>query len=510
MQTLTFLVTLDADTVISETSATEGAHSSLDYLPGACLLGACAATLYNSLTAEESFLVFHSGMVRFGNAYPLTVDGVPAIPVPAAWHHFKGESPSKNGKLSPCIINQINYEMTPEDEAKQPKQMRDGYFTLCGLSPQVATGYRLKTAVDRKSKRAAESQLFGYEHLAAGSRWWFELICDGVRPELVQKITSALVGAVRIGRSRSAEFGRATIVFSEKSYGIPSESVQPDSVSLYCFSDLALRDVGSGAPTLIPAGLHFGMNEVTLDTRKSFIRTRTYAPFNGTRRVHDLERQVIAKGSVITFKKENKKSFNEAELAALHNFLETGTGMYLQDGLGKVLLNPIFLNGATFETGQTVRLANELPQSQGSTYSSELTAWLDGKSSALSGDKDISAQVEKWAGILKNAFRELEKEKIPYPGNSQWGTVRAVSGTKEQILNLLFSETKGVEGFCVHGVSKAQWSTEFKYDNRWISFASFLKDVVLAKYTDDVAAQKALQLLGNRMPHILNQMKGGK
>ena len=81
---MTFIVTLESDAVISETSATAGVHSTLDYLPGAALLGACAASLYDSLAPEESFLVFHSGRVRFGNAYPLAENGAPAIPVPAA------------------------------------------------------------------------------------------------------------------------------------------------------------------------------------------------------------------------------------------------------------------------------------------------------------------------------------------------------------------------------------------------------------------------------------------
>lgn len=508
---MTFLATLDSDTVISESASTAGVHSSLDYLPGACLLGACAATLYNDLSPEESFLVFHSGMVRFGNAYPLTETGVPAIPIPAAWHCFKGESPSSNGRLSTGIINQINYCMTKEDQEKQPKQLRDGYFTLCGLSPAIVKGYRLKTAVDRKSKRAAESQLFGYEHLSAGSRWWFELACDdAVQPLLIQKIRAALLGGIRLGRSRTAEFGRTTIAAAENTFTIGTTPVTSERITLYCLSDLALRDDNSGAPTLIPDGSHFGLSSVVLDTQKSFIRTRSYAPFNGTRRANDLERQVIAKGSVITFTKTDGQSFSAAETAALNERLSLGAGLYRQDGLGRLLLNPVFLNGDTFAAGDTLRLAPALCKSHSATFTSELTHWLAGKLSTAHGDKDIVAQVEKWAAVLKHAIIALEKEGLPYPGNSQWGTIRSISGTKEQIGKLLFSEVKGAEGFCVHGVSKAQWSEEFRYDGDWISFAGFLKNIVLARYTDDASALKALQLLGNRMPRILNQMKGGK
>jgi len=43
------------------------AHRSLDYLPGANLLGATAEKLYSS-DLVSSFQIFHSGKVRFGNA----------------------------------------------------------------------------------------------------------------------------------------------------------------------------------------------------------------------------------------------------------------------------------------------------------------------------------------------------------------------------------------------------------------------------------------------------------
>jgi len=508
---MTFLATLDSDTVISESSSTAGVHSSLDYLPGACLLGACAAAIYKDLSPAESFLVFHSGKVRFGNAYPLTESGVPAIPVPAAWHCFKGDSPSKDVMLTTCIINQINYTMTREDEEKQPKQMRDGYFSLCGLAPRIDTGYRLKTAIDRNSKKAAESQLFGYEHLAAGSRWWFELSCDAdVDPQLVQKIRTALLGSIRLGRSRTAEFGRATVVAAEGAFGLSSNFGNSNRITLYCLSDLALRDGGSGAPTLIADGSHFGLIGAILDKKQSFIRTRNYAPFNGTRRANDLERQVISKGSVITFVKTDKQPFAGTEIAALQERLSFGTGLYLQDGLGRLLLNPSFLDGDRFVAGDTLRLASPVIKSQNVEYASELTEWLAGKSTVATGDKEIVAQVEEWAVILKNAIHILENDNLPYPGNSQWGTVRSVSGSKTQIEKLLLCETKGEEGFCLHGVSKERWETEFKYGNDWISFAGFLKKVVIAKYEDDASVRKALQLLGNRMPRILNQMKGGE
>ena len=49
MRRLRFNALLKSDTVISERSATAGGHACLDYLPGACFLGACASALYREL-----------------------------------------------------------------------------------------------------------------------------------------------------------------------------------------------------------------------------------------------------------------------------------------------------------------------------------------------------------------------------------------------------------------------------------------------------------------------------
>lgn len=499
------MVTLDADTVMSETAATSGAHSCLDYLPGASLLGVCAASLYKDLVPEESFIAFHSGKVRFGNAYPLADNGTPAIPVPAAWHCFKGERPSNHGMLASGIINQISYKMTEEDEKRQPKQIREGYFTLCGYTPEIRTGYRLKTAVDRKSKRAAESQLFGYEYLTAGSRWWFELCCDDdLDKGLVNKIKTALTGNIRLGRSRTAEFGQATVTAIEAGFRVSSKAESSDILTLYCLSDLALRELCSGSPTMIPDGQQFGLEGTVLDSSKSFIRTRSYAPFNGTRLANDLERQVIAKGSVISFRKTDGQTFTETELSLLGSRIAAGTGCYLQDGLGRILLNPSFLAADCFVPADSTPLTPAVTLKKDNSYTSELTEWLCGRSVAISGDKEIVEQVEKWAVILKKGMRTAEK----YPGNSQWGIIRSVSGTRAEIEQLLFSQQEGKKGFCHHGVSKEYWQAEFRYGDTWISFADFLKEVVLASYTDDASACRALQLLGSRMPRILNQTKG--
>jgi len=55
---------------------------------------------------------------------------------------------------------------------------------------------------------ADEAQLFGYQSLSAGSHWYFGISFDDDLPQqIIEDVTYALTGTVRVGRSRSAEYG---------------------------------------------------------------------------------------------------------------------------------------------------------------------------------------------------------------------------------------------------------------------------------------------------------------
>ena len=60
--------TLLSDVVVNSSMATEGNMSTLDYIPGSNFLGIVAGKLYAKLKPEESFDIFHSGLVSFGDA----------------------------------------------------------------------------------------------------------------------------------------------------------------------------------------------------------------------------------------------------------------------------------------------------------------------------------------------------------------------------------------------------------------------------------------------------------
>ncbi len=297
MITRYFTARLLNDAVISERSATTGGHRTLDYIPGATLLGAVAAR-YADFAGDDAYTVFHSGKVRFGNAYPLSPAGEPALPVPLAWHTEKGEELHGSVKQVKNLLHATRADFETWDKSGcQQKQLRSGYFTPSGAKIDPVKSYRLKTALNRdKQGMAEEAQLFGYQSLAADSLWHFSIAFDDLlTEELREKVVASLGVAVRVGRSRSAEYGLLS-VHPVDSLETPVTLVAGDNLIIYCVSDLALTDPATGASTLIPSGAHFGFPDASFVATQSYLRVRKYAPFNRTRKRFDLERQVIAKG----------------------------------------------------------------------------------------------------------------------------------------------------------------------------------------------------------------------
>lgn len=514
MKTITFSARLLADAVISERSATTGGHRSLDYIPGATLLGAAASTLYAKL-GDDAFTVFHSGKVRFGNAYPLTENGEPTLPIPLAWHAEKGAE--LNGRVTTVktLLHATDDDFAAWDQQGiQQKQLRSGYFTRSGEKIDPDRNYRLKTAINREKHGMAEdAQLFGYQSLAAGSCWYFSLSCDADVPQtIIDQVTGALTGRIRVGRSRSAEYG----LLATQIVDTPLETETTGaggSLILYCAADLALADRATGCPVLTPNGSDFGLAKATLNLRKSYLRHRSYAPFNGKRLRFDQERQIIAKGSVLIFEQDG--GFGAAELDALRRRLEPGIGLYRQDGLGQVIVNPLFLHHADFSPSSGPKLPVIAAPALGSVP--QLAEWLTGK--ARERDEEIAAiaLVDGWINDLVHSS---------CPKNSQWGQLRNIALQSRNMADLLARVTT----LCTEGVSQKQWTNKLRVQGKQQEYRDFLVENVLdakrVKIEDPRSkkdryechpngnltievVRKRLYLLGNRLPRKNNQRNGG-
>jgi len=523
MRILYFKVILESDVVFSEFSATTGGHTCLGYLPGNAFLGVCASRLYDSL-GEYSFAAFHSGRVRFGNAYPIDADGNPTYPIPLAWYRTKGESISSCGKLIPENIR--NLISSTDAMSSRLEQIREGFFSESGnavFSERFST-YRMKTAIDREmGGRAEEAQLFGYESLTAGTEWLYSIeFDDDVPTEIEDSIRNELTDLkTRIGKSRTAEYGCIQITSQEP--GISDRLENPvlfgNQLVFYCQSDLALRNLESGVPTFEPDATHFAIENYKAQFKpaKSFIRTRAYSPFNGKRRANDLERHVIQMGSVIVF--ETERALSENDLLDIQNKVGSGVGMYRYDGLGCILVNPWLLCSERFLPLTSTAIQQKV-QPNSSEYKSELTNWLTEKYTFSEVDRVVIETVDKWVSTL---VQEIGKLGNKAPGKSQWSQLVSISlnvENEEDIQTRLFGE----DGLCSSGVSSAQWNTEFWLNDERNSFEQFLRGVVdgdlmailgkceeLRDFELDSpeirvnAIRRALSLIGIRLPQRLTQ-----
>jgi hypothetical protein len=435
MQTLAIELTLLGDVVQTADSATVGPHRNLGYLKGSNLLGAAAAALYDDL-GPAAYTVFHSGRVRFLDAVPLTADGVAAIPVPLGWFRPKGVPYVERGRLRAESIHCLPH-VTPTEMAEAGLEViRGGHFTPSGAWLDVPRRYRLKTAVDVRSGGGPErGGLFGYEALAAGSRWLAGLeLDDDVEASLAERLAAVFDReTVWLGRSRAAEYGRVEarvrtqLAASERSPGdAPWPARQPSRVTLVLTSDAALLDPETGEPTLSARAAHFGLPRAfRLDPLASQVVNRRYSPFNGHRGFRDTVHVVLGRGSVLTFTAAGGTA--EVEIETLRASLRSGIGLFRQEGLGQVEVEPWYLAARhpRFKEAKKEEVRTTGPAAA-APLETPLALWMTRQSEDRRASEEAFTAATGSAKRLADSVLGLRRDKQPAPGRSQWNRLASV------------------------------------------------------------------------------------
>ena len=471
MKTKQYLLTLRQPVIISEKSASVGAHQSLDYIKGSTLLGLLASRLYKNLSVDEAFLVFHSGKIRFNDALPMLQGNAQiAYPVPMCLHSFKAEKYADGHALFADKIFDISKVMTDAslEEAikeKQPVQLRNFYITMDGMRISPNKEQTLKTAIDPKQNRAQDAQLFGYEALSAGQVFGFSIdIDDDVSDELVDKL-SAIAGKAHLGRSRSAQFGAVDIeqqdLVQTNQVEIPAQPL----LTLWLTSDMQLQN--NGQPTLIPEPQVLGLPEGTKwITESSFLRTRRYSMYNAYRRYYDKERQVISRGSVLRY----QLPLDFSNYDALYQNLSKGIGIQTECGLGQVWINPDILS-STHPSWQNQDNAVDTARStsaaepKGSTLVSTLfrkqqVAEVGTKPRQIAADifEKLCTKITQ-ARRFQGLVRGMPLEPTP-PSRTQFGRLKELANHHRSDVNQLW------QNLVVNKNAMLKISTEQNRDNR--------------------------------------------
>ncbi|MBI4664153.1 MAG: hypothetical protein HY735_35605 [Verrucomicrobia bacterium] len=413
--------TLLSPVVVTARMGTTGQHETLDYLPGSVFLGAAARALRPGWDDARFCRVFLGGAVRFGDGLPLgcavgapTGSGEIGWPVPGCWF-----TPKLKGELKEVVCCLDGHPV-----GDQPQQVRVGCATAGHGRFRIRPDYLLKTAVDRDQfGRTEEEKLYGYESLPAGSVFRCRASWEqGADADAEAVLRALLHGPVRLGRSRSAQYGRVQIGLCAPPPPLPPASMTGERMAIYLASDLALEQ--KGMPVLSPRLEDFGLERVAgarFLPEASQIRTRRYAPWNDFWHTRDTERFVLGRGSVLVFHAPGVDS------AALQQQLNGGVGRLRHEGLGCVQVHPgwvvqppsklVEFSPASHQPGTTnANLNNTEQRVLDMTVRHERSARLETLALALG---------RQWAGAWIRLHQELDRD--VRLGASQWSLVCATA-----------------------------------------------------------------------------------
>lgn len=464
-----------------------GGHQVLAYVPGSQILGAAAQRLYTLLSGDDAWRVFHSGEVRFGNGLPLDAAGRHCVPIPmsfhvakglAAWRVYRGDSHGTSHFLTTEVVN-LARALRP---AGQFERIEPCFVSSKGERHKLEGRTSLRTALDERG-RAREGLL--YELSALTGRELLVARIDADDERLLDCVREALVDReLRLGRSRSAELGRVRVTEVPAPLPFPVASgAEQRIVRFLCCSDLLLRDGVTGQPTYSPSPLDFGLPETwKVDLERSFLATRTYSPFNSHRMDHDLERQVIVAGSVITF-----SGPSPVHVDSIRAVVSRGVGECLSEGLGDLLVEPLLLSmerpGA--EVSPEPETMIELAPTPRPDH--PLVAWLEQREEEARATEDAWELAHSWQHRL-----------APWPrlrGN-QWGNIRLLARRHRAAAEL--SELANAVRAYVEAGTRAldgAWGTE----RNGRSLGMSLVDAVQSCERPASVASRALELLGSSM-----------
>lgn len=462
MKTLQYQVELLSDVILNQKAATEGPNNTLDFIPGGCFLGIVAKTVY-SQDSKDAWAILHSGQVRFGDAHPAHGD-VRTLRVPTMLMHPKLDD---NRYFVSATIPE--YEQTKENMRKlQLKQSRSGFYDFSeqlAIKVESDTNFAIKSAHDKSSRTSKNSAMYGYESLCKGAVFYFFVEIDDDRFE--KTINDALCGIRHIGRSRSAQYGLVEI----KPYNYKScdntIDVKTNCVYVYAEGRLIFLDENT-LPTFTPTAKDLGFEYGEVNWLKSQVRTFQYAPWNAKRQCFDADRCGIEKGSV--FVVDNVSTMPQRHYV----------GVYQNEGFGKVIYNPAFLN-ADANGNADYQLAKDEKQSKNpqnnnpkiSEYKSDLINYLVKVKENREVEFDIYKAVNKWGDENAKYFRSKEFA-------SQWGTIRSLASLRSvNIQDKLFNDKTG---YLMHGIAQEKWAE----GGRIYKLKSFIESLPVGMDDEDV------------------------
>lgn len=436
-----FVCELMTDVILNVKSASEGNNQTLDFIPGNVFLGIVAKELYSTQSSEENAVMFHSGKVRFGDAHP-ACGNARTWRIPSEF--FMDKEKKEDGPLYIHLYLSSQDHKNLREENIQLKQYRSGFYWAEDnvlIKNKTQKSFAIKSANDTKNRTSLKDAMYGYESLQKGARFYFSV--EAKEKDIEDKISKVLIGEHFIGRSKTAQYGMVQI--SEFSYNeVESSSINDGLTTVYADGRLIFLNTPLWSSSFNPQVLGIKGGKIRWDLTQ--IRTFQYAPWNSTRQAFDPDRYGIEKGSVFVVE-------GAEGLLSESSFI----GNYQNEGFGKVIYNPSFLE--CDEKG-----CPKLHFTKESDKKSEpRTLIADNYSGLLSylvqenNNKVINGELYE----LVNDFVEIQDKKELFKGNrfaSQWGHIRNLAmqfHDDKQLYDALFADSTG---YLTHGTAEEKWS----------------------------------------------------
>ena len=407
--------TLKSDVVFNTSLATEGNMESLDYIPGSSFWGLVAHQIYAN-HKEKASEILHSGYVCFGDGL-IFHDSKPFFAIPNCFLQDKLKSDFVN---DPVYLDfNVNHKEGLKDEQgqrRQLKQMRSGYISADGhFISDIPKSFALKSAYNREERRTKEGQIFGLESIAAGTQFLFSIFYHN--EDNIELVENCLLGTRRMGKSKFSQYGEVKIEAYD-AYDFEMVKVNFEGFNIvYAASNLCFLDPQTGQQTFMPTADQLGIPGGKIIWEKSQIRIYSYSPWNSTRNASNMQRHCIKMGSIYC-----------VEGGEVTNSTTVPKGEFINEGLGRILYNPVFLAykpESKEESALTFRKIEKEFLIQSDNYSSKseintpLLAFLNLKKKKTENEFAIAKLVNDQLQSCRN------NGLITKVTSSQWGNIRA-------------------------------------------------------------------------------------
>jgi len=230
MKSLKYSIKLTAPTIISGIAGDSVTNSCLSYIPGTTILGMLATRYIKKYETDSEFeRLFLRGALQFRNLY-IQKEGKRYLPCP------KNILQNKKDKNIFHILSQEN----DEDIDLLDYNEVNGYSYIIGESidlhnPEFSINFHHQR--NYKTGIPEENVIFNYEALDPNQIFNGEIIGEEEDLQLISALLEEK--EVRIGKSKTAQYGNAEII-SYKIEDFPLSETTSNPIYLYCVSDLII------------------------------------------------------------------------------------------------------------------------------------------------------------------------------------------------------------------------------------------------------------------------------